>query len=171
MSLRNTLNRLVRVVLDEAERNPRFEAELVDALNDPVAKRKPPKNDPPPSDAESKRGKNRREAAVLDPVQLVRDGEATLRVALGPLSLEQLRDIVAEYGMDQGRLVMKWATPERVIDRIVEMSAARAQKGNAFRRPAEASAPVASPSADQPQDQTQAEKSEPGSNQEGPAPQ
>ena len=49
--------------------------------------------------------------------------------------MEELRDIVAEYGMDPGRLVMKWTTPERVINRIVEMSVARAHKGNAFRKP------------------------------------
>ena len=35
---------------------------------------------------------------------------------------------------------MKWNTSERVIDRIVEMSIARAHKGSAFRKPAEESA-------------------------------
>lgn len=146
MNLRNTLSRLMRVVIEEAERNPDFEAALNDALGSATqGKRKSPKEGPPGSadDGEAKRGKNRRAPATLDPVQVVRDGEPTLRSALEKLSLEQLRDIVAEYGMDPSRLVMKWNTPERVIDRIVEMSVARAHKGNAFRKPADESPPPA----------------------------
>jgi hypothetical protein len=34
--------------------------------------------------------------------------------------------------MDPGKLVMKWKTPERIIDRIVEFSLARAVKGDVF---------------------------------------
>lgn len=146
MNLRNTLNRLMKVVIDEAERNPDFEAALIDALSSSTqGKRKAPKEEPlgPVDEGELKRGKNRRASALLDPVQVVRDGEPALRSALEALSLEQLRDIVAEYGMDPGRLVMKWNTPERVIDRIVEMSVARAHKGNAFRKPADEPAPPA----------------------------
>ena len=137
MSLRNTLNRLMRVVIEEAERNPGFEAALNDALDLTSSKRRPAKAEAlaQGGDSEAKRGKNRRTPAVLDPVQIVRDGEPALRSALEKLSLEQLRDIVAEYGMDPGRLAMKWNAPERVIDRIVEMSVARAHKGNAFRKP------------------------------------
>ncbi|MGB3749462.1 MAG: hypothetical protein WA961_14780 [Rhodanobacter sp.] len=140
MSLRHILNRLVRVVIDEAEQNPEFEAALNDALGAVSAKRKSLKEDASVGQRsydDARRGKNRRAPAVLDPVQIVRDGEPTLRSALKELSLEQLRDIVAEYGMDPGRLVMKWATPERVIDRIVELSVARAHKGSAFRKPAD----------------------------------
>lgn len=144
MSLRNTLSRLMRVVIEEAERNPDFEAALNDALNFPLSKRKLTKVEGfgQEGDGESKRGKNRRASAVLDPVQVARDGELTLRTELEKLSLDQLRDIVAEYGMDPGRLVMKWNTPERVIDRIVEMAVARAHKGNAFRKPADESSPT-----------------------------
>lgn len=139
MSLRNTLNRLVRVVIEEAERNPSFEAALDDALCSSPSKSKASKAETADlvDDGEAKRGKNRRGPAALDPVQVVRDGELALRSALGKLSLEQLRDIVAEYGMDHSRLVMKWNTPGRVIDRIVEMSVARAHKGSAFRKPAD----------------------------------
>ena len=139
MSLRNTLNRLMRVVIEEAERNPNFEAALQDALDSTPSKRKQTRVETSDQvkDGKSKRGRNRRTPATLDPVQVVRDGELVLRSALEKLSLEQLRDIVAEYGMDPGRLVMKWNTPERVIDRVVEMSIARAHKGSAFRKPAD----------------------------------
>lgn len=145
VSLRNTLNRLMRVVIEEAERNPSFETALNDALGSTPRKRKPPRAEAlgHVEDGEAKRGKNRRAPAALDPVQVVREGEPALRTALETLSLEQLRDIVAEYGMDPGRLVMKWNTPERVIDRIVEMSIVRAHKGNAFRKLADEPAPSA----------------------------
>lgn len=144
MNLRNTLNRLIRVVLEEAERNPDFEAALNVALDSTSSKPKPSRAEMlgQAEDGEAKRGKNRRAPAALDPVQIARDGEQALRAALEKLSLDQLRDIVAEYGMDPGRLVMKWNTPERVIDRIVEISITRAHKGSAFRKPADDVAPL-----------------------------
>ncbi|WP_162527293.1 hypothetical protein [Sphingomonas solaris] len=49
------------------------------------------------------------------------------------LGHEQLLDIVAEFGMDPGKLVMKWKDRDRVADRIVETAIARATKGDAFR--------------------------------------
>jgi hypothetical protein len=78
------------------------------------------------------RGANRRAPAVLDPVQLARQGEPALRTGLSKLKLEQLKDIVADYGMDSGKLVLKWKTPERIIDRIVEVSLSRIRKGEGF---------------------------------------
>lgn len=137
MSLRNTLNRLMQVVIAEAERNPDFEAVLNDALGSAQSRRKPSTEEAlgHEGDGGAKRGNRRRAPAVLDPVQVVREGEAALRGRLEMLSLEQLRDIVADSAMDPSRLVMKWNKSERVIDRIVEMSIARAHKGNAFRKP------------------------------------
>lgn len=138
MNLRNILMRLVRVVTEEVERNPAFEAALNEALGI-APKRKPDEarhTQESLDDEGLKRGKNRRSPAMLDPVQVVREGEPALRSALEKLSLDQLRDIIAEYGMDPGRQVMKWKAPERVIDRVVEMSTTRARKGDAFRKPA-----------------------------------
>ena len=136
MNLRKTLNRLMRVVIDEAERNSNFETALIEALGGEAAKHRLSDAAGGSTDyGPAKRGKNRRAPAALDPIQVVRNGEPTLRNALEKLSLEQLRDIVAEYGMDPGRVVMKWATPDRVINRIVEMSITRAHKGSAFRKP------------------------------------
>lgn len=137
MNLRTTLNRLVKVVTDEAERNPAFEAALNEALSTGPKRRLDEGRQASESlDSEGvKRGKNRRPPATLDPVQVFREGELALRSALERLSLDQLRDIIAEYGMDPGRQVMKWKAPERVIDRIVEMSTTRAHKGDAFRKP------------------------------------
>lgn len=157
MNLRNTLNRLIRVVIEEAERNTDFEAALNDALGSTPSKRKPTNAEAlgQVEDGEAKRGKNRRAPAALDPIQIARDGEQALRAALEKLSLNQLRDIVAEYGMDPGRLVMKWNTPERVIDRIVEISITRAHKGSAFRKPSDVVVLLAAESEETPPTETQ----------------
>jgi len=81
---------------------------------------------------------------VLDPFAVFSEsGEDGLRGRLGELSLDQLRDIVAEHGMDSDRLAMRWKDPMRVIDRIVERVASRRAKGSAFRAP---TAPTDEPS-------------------------
>ncbi|KYK43420.1 hypothetical protein A1D31_18545 [Bradyrhizobium liaoningense] len=121
MTLRKTLADLVRVVVDECERNPEFGSRIEEALG--------LKERPRP---EVTRGAHRRAPAILEPVELARQGEAVLRSRLGELNLEQLKDIVADYGMDTGKLVLKWKTPERIIDRIVEVSLGRAKKGEGF---------------------------------------
>ncbi len=122
MNLKKTLNDLVKVVADEAARNPEFTRLLEEALN---IKEKPVKQ-------AASRAANRRAPAVLDPIELARDGEAALRAKLSDLSLEQLKDIVADYGMDAGKLVLKWKTPDRVIAKIVEISLGRVKKGEGF---------------------------------------
>ncbi len=122
MSIKKVLNDVVRVIAEEAERNSEFARQIEEALG---LKKKP---------ARPTRGRaaNRRAPAMLDPVELARQGEPVLRERLGELNLEQLKDVVAEYGMDHDKLVLKWKTPERVIDRIVEVSLGRARKGEGF---------------------------------------
>ena len=129
MKLRKPLLDLARVIADQAERDPAFAVQIAAALG--LKEQTKPKAEPKTGGAD--RPKNRRPAAVLDPIQLVRDGEAQLRARLSELALEELKDIVADYGMDPGKLVMKWKDAERIADRIVELSLARAQKGDAFR--------------------------------------
>jgi hypothetical protein len=126
------LSDLVRVILDETERNPEFREKVLSALGQ--EKGSPPTDrTATKSAAASDRPKNRRMAATLDPIELAGLGETTLRSRLSGLTINQLQDIVSDYAMDPGRLVTKWKTPERIIDRIVELALARAQKGNAFR--------------------------------------
>jgi hypothetical protein len=140
MSVRERLTRLWEVIADEADRNSAFRRRLEEALSpkqmdlpsvqeDRVRETTP--RDKPPT--ESARRGGRRAPAVLDPLQLARQGENMLRSELSLLTLEQLKDIVAEYGMDPGKLVMKWKDSTRVIGRIVDLSLARSTKGDAFR--------------------------------------
>lgn len=122
MSLKKTLNEFVRAVVEETERNSEFASRIEQVLG---LKEKPTKPG-------LTRGAHRRAPAVLDPVELARQGEPALRARLGELNIEQLKDIVADYGMDPGKLVLKWKTSERIIDRIVEASLGRARKGEGF---------------------------------------
>jgi hypothetical protein len=141
MSIRERLAQLCEIVADEAERNSAFRRRLEEALSPqqtglPVIRedrvREPkPRDSRPVTDIARKGG--RRTPAVLDPLGLARQGEDVLRKELSLLDLEQLKDVVAEYGMDPGKLVMKWKDPMRIIERIVELSLARSTKGDAFR--------------------------------------
>src|SRR5262245_28599939 len=134
MDLRKTLSNLVRVIADEAERSPEFRGKVLGALGyaegvSPITQDRKRRLAP----ASGVRPKNRRAPSVLDPIEVAASGEEILRTRLAALSLDQLQDIVSDYGMDPGRLVAKWKTPERIIGRIVEIAMVRAQKGDAFR--------------------------------------
>ena len=147
MTSRRMLGNLFRVVLEEADKNPDFEARLLEVLAaagfapikegaEPKHRKKHQRGRPDTATGgklAAKRPSNRRPPAVLDPIKIAREGEQPLRAALEALTVDQLHDIVADYGMDPGKLVMKWRTDKRIIDRIVEISLARARKGEAFR--------------------------------------
>jgi hypothetical protein len=76
----------------------------------------------------------RRAPAKLDPFNvLAESGEQALMEQLLKLDLEDLRDIVAQLGMDPRRLVMKWKDAQRVRDHILATTVQRARKGDAFR--------------------------------------
>jgi hypothetical protein len=124
MTLKKILNDLVRVVVEEATRNAEFANRIEESLGIKEKKK--------PTTPAASRGANRRAPAVLDPIELMREGETVLRAKLSALTLEQLKDIVADYGMDPGKLVLKWKTPDRIIERIVEVSLGRVKKGEGF---------------------------------------
>jgi hypothetical protein len=76
----------------------------------------------------------RRAPAKLDPFKiLVEGGEHALMVKLTNLDPEELRDVVAQFGMDPRRLVMKWKDAQRVREHIVATTIQRSRKGDAFR--------------------------------------
>lgn len=121
MNLKRTLLALVGVVVGEAERNPAFAAQLEEALGGAD------------TTTTTKRSRARAQALV-DPVAVLDDGgEAGLREHLRPLTLDQLLDVVAEFGMDPAKLVMKWKSADRIVDHIVDSSRRRSAKGDAFR--------------------------------------
>jgi hypothetical protein len=71
---------------------------------------------------------------LIDPFQVLRgEGRDGLRDRLSALALDELRDVVAEYGIEPYTLAMKWKTPSRLIDLITETIEQRSRKGDAFR--------------------------------------
>lgn len=133
MSLQKMLRDFVSVVVNEAEQNPDFADKLRVAFESNSDSTKKKRSVTAATGSRGTRPANRRPPAVLDPVSLAAQGEESLHAQLSELTLDQLKDIVADYGMDRDKLVMKWRTKSRVIDRIVEVSISRAQKGDAFR--------------------------------------
>jgi hypothetical protein len=77
---------------------------------------------------------HRREPGPFDPMEIYRKDPETLQGKLESLSVEQLKDIIAEHGMDRTRLATKWKSTERLVDLIVNIVKNRAQKGDAFRK-------------------------------------
>jgi hypothetical protein len=76
----------------------------------------------------------RRAPAKLDPFKILAEsGEHALTARLAELNQEELRDIVAQYGMDPRRLVMRWKDSERLREHIVVTTVQRSRKGDAFR--------------------------------------
>lgn len=125
--LRTRLSRLAKVISDKAEQDPHF-AQMVEAALGSVEKKVTDSNN-----GARKRHGGRRTPAILDPISEARKDPDGLLGALNELGIEQLKDIVAEYGMDPSKLVMKWKDHKKIAERIVEVSVARAGKGHAFR--------------------------------------
>jgi hypothetical protein len=134
MELRKALQNFAKVAADEAERNPEFEQRIRKALglSEAVVASSGQVAIEPGKQGVRRRG-GRRTPAVLNPVELVSEGEQALRDQLVPLTVEQLKDTVAGYGMDPSKLVMKWKSRDRITDHIVQMAITRSQKGDVFR--------------------------------------
>ena len=77
--------------------------------------------------------RNRRSPAILNPMDFIEKGEEELKNQLLSLEAEQLKDIIAEYGMDPGRKTSKWRKIDRFVNHIMEMTISRSRLGDAFR--------------------------------------
>jgi hypothetical protein len=115
------LARVFDAILSEVRRNPdlahRIEGAIRGSGRAPV-----------------RRATHRRQPGSLDPFEVhAAGGPDGLRQRLEGLGVEQLKDIVSEHGMDRTKLAMKWKTPNRLVDLIVETVSARAKKGEVFR--------------------------------------
>lgn len=77
----------------------------------------------------------RRKPGPFDPMAVHRELPDQLEGRLAALEVEELKDIIAEYGMDRSKLAMKWKTKARLIELILSTVRSRSQKGDAFRSP------------------------------------
>ena len=118
------LRAFIEFVIEEAKSNPEFGQRLEQVFVGSVV---------PTGTGSKRRGARRRNPPSLDPFALYEQGEECLRDALSDLGIELLKDIVAGYGMDRARLALRWRTPGRLIELIVDTVRNRTQKGDAFR--------------------------------------
>ena len=122
---------IAEAIIDEASVNEEFSNKIEDILSGNAGELS--------GDRPKKKGKkggraaNRRDPAVLDPIALITEDEAELVVKLQGLTDKELKDIIADYGMDPSKLAMKWKDKERLINHIIDASKRRAFKGDAFR--------------------------------------
>lgn len=120
------LKALYDIIIAEAEENPKFASELSNVFGSEDLDYKP-------KNAKIKRNSSsRRDKAVLDPIKLAEEEKLTIEV-LEPLSEKELKDIIADYGMDSSKLAMKWKDKSRLVQLILDTSFRRASKGDAFR--------------------------------------
>jgi len=95
-----------------------------DAAGREVPESLPPSNPP----------KSRRRPSPLDPYAVVADdGVDGLRQRLQALDIEELKDIIAEYGMNHDGRAMSWKDHRRFVNRIIEKVDFGTTQGSAFR--------------------------------------
>ena len=115
----------LNVVIEQAEKDEEFANKLSEVFVGTTKKSEKTEG--------AGRGANRRDAAVLDPIKLIEEGNESLHQQLESLTEKQLKDIIADFGMDPSKLAMKWKDKDRLIKHIIETSERRASKGDAFR--------------------------------------
>jgi hypothetical protein len=118
VTLGRRFDAFVRVVLDQAERDPDFAERLEQALGGDFAP--------------ARTARRRRAPAAFDPVAAAHEGEEHLRGRLAELSADQLKDMIADHGLDPTGRATRWRKPDRLVALIVDRAAERAQKGRAF---------------------------------------
>ena len=125
-NLKKNMKALFDLIIDEAEKSEEFASSLSKIFcNDTVETKAK-------DSSIGKRASNRRDKAILDPIKLAEDGELSAEV-LSPLTEKELKDIIADYGMDPSKLAMKWKDKDRLIQLILDTAFRRASKGDAFR--------------------------------------
>lgn len=124
MNTQKALKALFHEFLAEVERNDMLRAKVEGILGhskEPVAS--------------SSKQAMRRKPGRFDPMAVHRERPADLARRLDELNEEELKDIIAEHGMDRTKLAMKWKDKQRLVDLIKTTVESRAQKGDAFRSP------------------------------------
>lgn len=122
MSKQETLTKwkeVSKLIANEITNNEEFAQKMALILNSETA-----------ATVSKKRG--RRSPAKLDPFHLLELGESVLSKELEKLNIEELKDIVSEYGMDTSRLALKWKDRKRLESLIIDATKRKSSRGEAF---------------------------------------
>lgn len=116
-------------IAEEITNNDEFANRLGLILEENLVKVKPSKLDS--ANSKSQKG-NRREPAKVNPFVLLEQGAEVLKAELEALNIEELKDVIAENGMDTAKLAMKWKDRNRLINHIIDTTQRRSTRGEAF---------------------------------------
>lgn len=131
MNTDKLLNEIFKEFLKEVHSNPSLKSHIEVILEKyfPKTDKLSPKTDKPSTRT------RRRKLGIFDPMMVYRENPENLKSRLIRLNIEELKDIVAEQGMDRSKLAMKWKDKDRLIQLIVTTVETRVHKGDAFRAP------------------------------------
>lgn len=127
----SALSRLTAIVIEESAHNPDFAAKIqfvFASFSDCPATEKPSTEA-----SDEKKRRNRRDPAVLNPFDMIPNDETKLVECLNGLTVEELKDIIAQFGLDPTNRSLQWRKKERLIQGILEATHRKVAKGNAFR--------------------------------------
>lgn len=119
MNAKKKLKELINIVIKEMDQNPEFSDKIEKILLG--------------EGNEGVKVKRNRQPAIINPLEVVIHGNDVLENKLEQLDIEQLKDIISQYGMDPSKLALKWKKKERLIKHIIDVTSTRVNKGNAFR--------------------------------------
>lgn len=120
---RSKLKEIFYCILSEMEKNKDFNKKITDIILETADSAASPR----------KKTGHRRNSSIFNPLDMVMNNDLNLHEKLMELDIEQLKDIIAEHGMDNAKLAMKWKSKERLVNLIIETSIRRSTKGDAFR--------------------------------------
>jgi hypothetical protein len=120
--LSNLLRSLVRLLEEEADRNPSFARRLESVLGHRLSSKPKKERARPVAPKEV--------PDVLSALQ--QRGESEFRFWLRDFDLQTLKAIVKVNGFDVARLSQRWTDPDKFIVLIAEQAAARLRRGSGF---------------------------------------
>lgn len=122
MKLEFILNKIFQEILIEIKKNHNLRNRIIKSIEKEIdiGNSKPIRS-------------HRRDPGPFDPMMVYVDQPDNLKNRLDELSINELKDIIAEHGMDRTKLAMKWKKKERLVDLIMTTVHNRSQKGDAFR--------------------------------------
>lgn len=123
--MKNRLAKVFDELLHEVDKNPELRARIERVLGSNSEENQ--------NSQSSRRSRNKRAPALIDPYREYANGEEQFLRELEPLTIDQLKDIVSEHALDSSRLALKWKSRERLIELIVTTIRNRIQKGDVFR--------------------------------------
>ena len=112
------LQDIIAAVIEETNINNEFRQKIENIINPPGKKATKPR---------SKRNKG-----LIDPYVAIKQGRDSLSLKLGELTVEQLKDVISEHGLDATKNSMRWKKKERLIELIIQKSENRISMGEVF---------------------------------------